>query len=445
MSWRKEGEGSKDRSCEKNDRLAPLLRDWNVSDEDDSIGQHIILPGTISTDKIVDVNINKSSFPHTLVAVEGPQTKIINSDELSSLYGMPVLSPVFTRKKVVPSSKSDGHQTLPGGDDGANIVSYENIDYALNNDDVVRNYIKKRKGGESPHMVPPVKRRLCIKSDESSFNKYMGNLFRDASDPFHLPRSVQDLEVEFDCVESIPPVPKSEVRDTLERRMKEKVNKDVVLRQLEKKTATFMKAIRDHGLVHTGENIGQVSWIIVGKKNEEPQGIVEGNADDMLQEVVGQGTRASDDLVGHQGNDNDVFVDKDIKADPDFATNSEMSRKGKGRGKGKKDGKVGVGRGRSRGRKNAQVVDNLSIQQFYSPVQSKDKEEEYSLNDDGTMSPLTASCNNPGLSGLRFSQEYYPLGSRSSPSSKPLRGSCPMCSEEFDMRLLERHSFNCEG
>ena len=79
MSWRKEGEGSKDRSCEKNDRLAPLLRDWNVSDEDDSIGQHIILPGTISTDKIVDVNINKSSFPHTLVAVEGPQTKIINS------------------------------------------------------------------------------------------------------------------------------------------------------------------------------------------------------------------------------------------------------------------------------------------------------------------------------------------------------------------------------
>ena len=255
------------------------------------------------------------------------------------MYGVP--SPVFTRKKVVPSSKSDGHQTLPGGDDGANTVSYENIDYALNNDDV-RNYIKKRKGGESPHIVPPVKRRLCIKSDESSFDKYMGNLFRDASDPFHLPRSVQELEAEFDCVESIPPVPKSEVRDILERRMKEKVNKDVVLRQLEKKTATFMKAIRDHGLVHTGESIGQVSWIIVGKKNEEPQGSVEGNVDDMLQEVVGQGTRASDDLVGHQGNDNDDFVDKDIKADPDFATNSEMSRKGKGRGKGKKQERVAL-------------------------------------------------------------------------------------------------------
>ena len=161
------------------------------------------------------------------------------------------------------------------------------------------------------------------------------------------------------------------------------MNKDVVLRQFEKKTATFMKAIRDHGLVHTGESIGQVSWIIVGKKNEEPQGIVEGNVDDMLQEVVGQGTRASDDLVGHQGNDNDVFVDKDIKADPDFATNSEMSRKGKGRGKGKKkDGKVAVGRGRGRGRNNAHVVDNLSTQQFYSPVQSKDKEEDCFLNDE---------------------------------------------------------------
>ena len=85
MSWRKEGEGSKDKSREKNDRLAPLLRDWNVSDEDDSIDEHIILAGTISTDKIVDMNINKSSFTHTSVAVKGPQTKIINSDELSSL------------------------------------------------------------------------------------------------------------------------------------------------------------------------------------------------------------------------------------------------------------------------------------------------------------------------------------------------------------------------
>merc|ERR1712179_372527 len=241
------------------------------------------------------------------------------------------------------------------------------------------------------------------------------------------------------------------------------------------KTATFMRAIRDHGLVHRGDNMGQVSWIILGEKDKELQlqGDVEGNIDDMFHEV-GPGTRASarvrrsrrlslkddipkgmaedddvyefrDDLVGQGDDDDNDFIDKDIKADPDFDTNSGKSRKGKGRGKGKKDGKAGVGKGRGRGRKNAQVVDNLSIQQFYSPVQSKDKEDEYFLNDDGTMSPLTASCNNPGLSGLRFSQEYYPLGSRSSSSSKSLKGSCPICSVEFDMVLLERHASNCEG
>jgi len=474
MSSKKEDEGSKDSSCEKNDGEAPLLRDWNVSDDDESVGEHIILPGVISTDKIVDMNSNKTSFTPKSVAVYGTQTQTSNDDELSFSNGVP--SPVLKRKKVVPSTKSTSHHTMPGGDVGANNVSDENIDSAQNDDDV-RNYsTKKRKWAESPHMVPPVKRSPCIKSDESSLDKCMGNLFEDANDPFNLTRSIQDLEVVFDCVESIPPVPKSEVRNILERRM-QKVDMDVVLRQLENKTATFMKTIRDHGLVHKGDNMGQVSWIILGEKDKELQlqGDVEGNIDDMFQEV-GPGTRASarvrrsrrlslkddipkgmaeeddvyefhDDLVGHQGNDDDDFVDNDMKADTDFDTNSGKSRKGKGRGrgKGKKDGKVGVGRGRGRGRKNAQVVDNLSIQQFYGPVQSKDKEEENIIVDEGTLSPLTASCNMPGVSGLRISQEYYALGRRSSPGNKPLRGSCPMCMKEFDMVVLQRHAFHCEG
>ena len=107
MSSKKEGEGSKDGSCEKNDGVAPLLSDWNVSDDDESVGEHIILPGVISTDKIVDMNSNKTSFTPKSVAVYGTQTQTRNDDEMSFSYGVP--SPVFKRKKVVPSTKSAGH------------------------------------------------------------------------------------------------------------------------------------------------------------------------------------------------------------------------------------------------------------------------------------------------------------------------------------------------
>merc|ERR1712083_674318 len=90
------------------------------------------------------------------------------------------------------------------------------------------------------------------------------------------------LEVVFDSKETIPSVQKAEVRDILERRMN-KVDMGVVLRQFEYKTAKSIELIRDHGLVHRGGSIDQVSWTNLGKKDEELKDDAE----------VGLGTRAS--------------------------------------------------------------------------------------------------------------------------------------------------------
>jgi len=477
MSRGKENEGAKNRNRGVNDTLALLSCDWNESDENEYESEHLMPPVTISTDTIVDVNSNKTSLTPKSVAVDRiqAQTRLDDDDDQPSLYGVP--SPVFTRKKIDPSTISASHQNLPGGD-GPHFVSEKDIDTAQSNDDV-RIHSKKRKGVvDSPYMVPPVERNPRIKSDKLSLNESMRGIFEDKFNPLQFTRSIQELEVAFDSTETIPPIQKAGVRDILERRMK-KVDMSVVLLQFEHKTAMSMELIRDHGLVHRGESIGQVSWTILGEKDVESQGDAERNSDDIFNEEVGLGTRASarlrssrrlssmnetpkamamevdvyefhDNPVQYQANDDDDFVDqdKDMKEDPDYEVKTEKSIKGRGKGKGKKDGKVGGGRGRGRGRKRAEVEDNTKIEEFYSPVKGKDMKEGNMLVDDGTMSPLTASCNRPGLSGLGYSQyspEYYPLGSRSFPRSKSSRGKCPMCRQEFDMVLLERHAYFCEG
>jgi len=482
MNRSKEGEGALDRSREVNVKLALLASDWYESDGNESEDEHV-LSGTISTDPIVDLNSNKTSFTPKSVAVDEiqPQTKN-DDDEQSSLCG--VSSPVFKRTKVVPSTISAASQQNSPGGDGTNIVSDKNIDTAQNNDDM-RTQLKKRKGDESPHMVPPVKRSPCIKPDNLSPDKSLEDIFKGQSNPLQFANPIQELEVVFDSIETIPAVQKAEVRDILERR-RNKVDMGVVLRQFEYKTAKSIEAIRHHGLVHRGCSIEQVSWTILGKKDKEPKGDTERISEDMFPEEVGQGTRASarirnsrrlssknetpkampveDDVYefhdnmaeyqvikyhmsGYQANDDDDFVDQEIKGDPNYEVKTEKASKGKGKGKGKKDGKVGGGRGRGRprGSKSAEVEDNTKIEEFLSPVKGKDMEEGNILVDEDTMSPLTASCNRPGLSGLGYSQEYFPLGSRISPRSKSSVGICPMCDHEFDMVLIERHAYSCQG
>jgi len=480
MNRSKEGEGALDRSREVNVKLALLASDWYESDGNESEDEHV-LSGTISTDPIVDLNSNKTSFTPKSVAVDEiqPQTKN-DDDEQSSLCG--VSSPVFKRTKVVPSTISAASQQNSPGGDGTNIVFDKNIDTARNNDDV-RTQSKKRKGEESPHMVPPVKRSPCIKSESLSLDKSLEGNFKVKSNPLQFASTIQELEVVFDSKETIPSVQKAEVRDILERRMN-KVDMGVVLRQFEYKTAKSIELIRDHGLVHRGGSIDQVSWTNLGKKDEELKDDAERISDDMFPAEVGLGTRASarirnsrrlssknetpkampvqddvyefqDNLVeyqvikyhmsGYQANDEDDFVDQDIKEDPNYEVKTEKSLKGKG--KGKKGGKVGGGRGRGRprGSKTTEVDDNTKIEEFHSPVKGRDMEDRNILVDEDTMSPLTASCNRPGLSGLGYSQEYFPLGSRISPRSKSPMGICPMCDHEFDMVLLQRHAYSCQG
>jgi len=484
MNRSKEGEGALDRSREVNVSLALLASDWNDSDENESEDDHV-LPETISTDPIVDLNSNKTSFTPKSVAVDEIKLQTNNVDnEQLSLCG--VSSPVFKRTKVVPSSISAASQQNSPGGDGTNIVSDKCIDTAQNNDDL-RTQSKKRKGDESPHMVPPVKRSPRIISEKLSLDKSLEGIFKGQSNPLQFASSIQQLEVVFDCLETIPSVQKAEVRDILERR-RNKVDMGVVLRQFEYKTAKSIELIRDHGLVHKGGSIDQVSWTILGKKDEELKGDAESISDDMFPVEVGLGTRASarirnsrrlssknetpkampvqDDVYefhdnqveyqvikyhmsDYQANDDDDFVDQDIKEDPNYEVKTEKSLKGRGKGKGKgeKGGKVGGGRGRGRprGSKTTEVDDNTKIEEFHSPGKGKDMEEGNILVEEGTMSPLTASCNRPGLSGLGYSQEYFPLGSRISPRSKSSIGICPMCDHEFDMVLLERHAYSCQG
>jgi len=478
MNRSKEGEGALDRSREVNVKLALLASDWYESDGNESEDEHV-LSGTISTDPIVDLNSNKTSFTPKSVAVDEiqPQTKN-DDDEQSSLCG--VSSPVFKRTKVVPSTISAASQQNSPGGDGTNIVSDKNIDTAQNNDDM-RTQSKKRKGDESPHMVPPVKRSPRIISEKLSLDKSLEGIFKGQSNPLQLASSIQQLEVVFDSIETIPSVQKAEVRDIFERRMN-KVDMGVVLRQFKYKTTKTIESIRNHGLVHRGGSIDQVSWTILGKKDEELKGDAGRIRDDMFPVEAGLGTRASarirnsrrlssknetpveDDVYefhdnmaeyqvikyhmsGYQANDDDDFVDQDIKEDPNYEVKTEKSLKGRGKGKGKKDGKIagGRGRGRPRGSKSAEVEDNTKIEEFHSPVKGKDMEEGNILVEEDTMSPLTASCNRPGLSGLGYSQEYFPLGSRISPRSKSPMGICPMCDHEFDMVLLQRHAYSCQG
>merc|ERR1719206_341987 len=107
---------------------------------------------------------------------------------------------------------------------------------------------------------------------------------------------------------------------------------------------------------------------------------------------------------------------------------------------GKKSEKIGGGRGRSR--KGAKVEDNPSIKEYYSPVKTEETKEDKMLTEIGNMSPFTAACNRPGLSGYR--QQMFSPERRSSPRNKTNMGECPLCGKKFTMILLEYHAARCE-
>ena len=96
-------------------------------------------------------------------------------------------------------------------------------------------------------------------------------------------------------------------------------------------------------------------------------------------------------------------------------------------------------------KKSATVEDNPSIKEYYSPVKTdEEREEETILNETGNMSPFTAACNRPGLSGYR--QQIFSPERRSSPRNKTNMGECPLCGQKFaTILLLEYHAARCEG
>ena len=95
-------------------------------------------------------------------------------------------------------------------------------------------------------------------------------------------------------------------------------------------------------------------------------------------------------------------------------------------------------------KKSATVEDNPSIKEYYSPVKTDEaREEEKMLNEAGNMSPFTAACNRPGLSGYR--QQIFSPERRSSPRNKTNMGECPLCGKKYTMILLEYHAARCEG
>merc|ERR1712013_421668 len=212
---------------------------------------------------------------------------------------------------------------------------------------------------------------------------------------------------------------------------------------------------KNHGLVHRGENMGQVDWITLGDKDVELQGSSKWNYGDLVPEEVCRRTRACsrlrnnglmqspakefavDDVYEFQAND-DIDFKEDINGDPDFEFKKEMSNQGKSKGKAKKIEKVGGGRGRPR--KNAKVENNPSIDEYYSPVKTENTDYEKMLMEAGNVSPSTAVCNRPGLSEYRQGKIIHPV--RNLPRNKKNMGmgECPLCDQKFDMVLLESHA-----
>ena len=346
------------------------------------------------------------------------------------------------------------------GVDVTNAVSCMAIDDDQNAKDV-KIKTKKRKGSKSPGMVPPVSKSPRLELIESNPSNSLGGLVREKSDyKFFVEntRSLQTLDSAFASIDSYPPIQKEEMYNIGERKMNN--NKENVMRKFINSRLRSMRALRDFGLVHSGDSMGQVTWIPLGGKDVEFPGDIEENNNDLFIEGVGRRTRASNrvrnslgllntgtefrsiDFVNEvyefQANDDDDFVEEDISEDPDFGVKRDKSKQGKGRGKGKKSEKTGGGQGRLR--KSVKVENNSSIVDFYSPVETKATEEEKMISETGDMSPLTAACYRPGLSG--YNQQSL---RSSSHRSESVMGECPLCRQKFAMVLLENHASSCEG
>ena len=331
-------------------------------------------------------------------------------------------------------------------------MSLQNIndDYSIND---VKIETTKGRVSTSPCMVTSASKSQRLNLHESN------SLPWEDIKHFGITRAIQTLEVAFSSTDYIPPIKKTGMRDIIEKKMN-MINDDVLLSEYNDLIARSVKVIENHGLVHGGENIRHVDWRILGEneKDVEFQSDSKWNYDDLFPEEVCRRTRASSrvrnsliqslvkDLAG-----DDVFKfhdvgdssKEDINGYPDFEVKEERSEQWKEKGMGKKSEKIGGGRGRPR--KGATVEDNPSIKEYYSPVktQEEDTEEETMLNKAGNMSPFTAACNRPGLSGYR--QQIFSPERRSSPRNKTNMGECPLCGQNFATNLLEYHAARCEG
>ena len=241
-----------------------------------------------------------------------------------------------------------------------------------------------------------------------------------------------------------------------------------------KEKMLLKKKIKEEGLVHMGDRMGEVSWITLGEKEEQmARTDCRGEGFEYVPEGVGRRTRAATRFRNSLEGDNTVenktvgkdvfdFIEEDdlqVKKpqtsarmsykynllqdedNEDFMDDAgdedyEVEKKSKrGKGNGKRGGKGG---GRGKGGKRSKTENNPSIEEFFSPLKNKEPMEE-------GMPPLLA----PGVSGYS-GQVFIPLGRRtSSPRTRtsPVeRGTCPLCGQVFDdMGMLEIHAAACEG
>jgi len=403
-----------------------------------------VLPPIISTDRIDDVNSNKATISSKFEVMNGTQQQSSHGDK-SSLYVMS--SPNNTRRNNAISNES-------GDVAVADTLSEMDIDDAqtIHDMDISK---EKRKESLSPCVDLPVVKIPRLQIIGSSLDSPMSHPHSEEKIKFFdTARSIQAVEVALASTESIPPIQKTLMWDTFKSRMNKQ---DVVLNKFREKAKKSMKIIRDHGIVHSGESMGQVSWITLGGV-KETQDVTEWKNDDLITKGVGlslsspvnkvRNNMVADDVYEfHETHDND-FIEEDIDGDSDFADKKETSKKGKGRGKGSRGGKVGRGRGRRK--KKTDVENNPSVVNYYSPVKTKDEDEEGRVLKTRNVSPTTAMCtrvlkNLSGSSGYTHQSQSLWQGRRSSPRGKPLRGNCPICGKDFDMFHLETHASECEG
>lgn len=293
------------------------------------------------------------------------------------------------------------------------------------------------------------------------------------------PKSIHPTEVVLDRPDLALPIPIHEHLEGINVK-KGEINVDMMLEKFKKKML-LKKKIKEEGLVHKGDRMGEVPWISLGEKEEEmtKSDWREEGFNYNVPDGVGRRTRAStrfrnslqgydsglDKTVGEDvfdfneanyvevekpetslsvsrkynfdvNEDDDDFVDDVV--DEDYEVENKKAKKGKAKGSGKR----GVnGRGRGKCGKKSKPDNIPSVEEYFSPLQSKDVELE-----EEEMSPLTAACNRPGVSG--YSQEFRrnSLPRTRSRSVERVSLACPICSRVSDnMRLLQIHAAYCSG